>query len=148
MTTIAYSHKDKELAVDSQVTSGNTIVSDKYKKLVRIEDGWVALCGNTTCSEEVYEVLEGNALNLSAMAEEVSGVVMYDNGKVYALHINAVGRLVKQEVKEDYATGSGRDFALGALSVGATATQAVKAAIRYDIYSSGRTLTKKMGDLK
>lgn len=39
-------------------------------------------------------------------------------------------------------------YALGALFTGATAKEAVKAAIKYDIYSSGRILTKKMGDLK
>ena len=148
MTTIAYNHKDKELAADSQGTSGNTIVSNKTKKLVRIVDGWVALWGNTTCMEEIYEVLEGNALNLTGMTEEVGGIVMYDNGKVYNLHVNPLGRLSKKEINSDYADGSGREYALGALYAGATATQAVKAAIRYDIYSSGRILTKKMGDLK
>jgi len=37
MTTIAYSHKDKEIAFDSRTTSGGMIVNDKERSLLMIK---------------------------------------------------------------------------------------------------------------
>ncbi len=148
MTTIAYNHKDKELAVDSQATSGDLATSITTKKIHRIDGAWVAFCGSLVVVEEFIWALDKDVANLGSLTDEISGIVMYDTGSVYNVFINPLGRVVKLKINENFAAGSGRSIALGALYVGATATQAVKAAIRYDIYSSGRIITKKMGDLK
>jgi ATP-dependent protease HslVU (ClpYQ) peptidase subunit len=41
-----------------------------------------------------------------------------------------------EEVREDAAIGSGTPFALGALHMGATVTEAIEAAARFDMYCS------------
>ena len=142
MTTIAYNHKDKEIAVDGQATSGNTVVSTSTKKLHRITHGWAAFAGELGC-------VEGHdVVNLDRIQGEIIGLVMYDTGQVFEVHINATGRVHMYKLTTDYAVGSGREYALGALYAGASAKDAVKAAIKYDIYSSGKITVKKMGDLK
>lgn len=148
MTTIAYNHKDKELAVDSQATSGDVVISTTIKKLFRIHGGWVAFCGDYSCIEEFLWAVEGEAEDLGRITGEVGGIVMYDDGRVYDLYVNPLGRLSKLKINSNFANGTGRSIAIGAMYMGATATQAVKAAIKYDLCSGGRIISKKMGDLK
>ena len=43
-----------------------------------------------------------------------------------------------------FAMGSGRDFALGAMAAGASAEEAVRAAIAHDVYSGGEVVTLRI----
>ena len=150
MTTIAYNHKDKELAADSQSTSGYTIASQNVTKLHRLDYGWFAFAGNLADAYILIDYLLGNIPpdNLDLSKLDVAGFVLPDKGQPYNIHISSAGHLVKIECNHSSAIGSGAEYALGALHCGASAKDAVKAAIKYDIYSSGKILVKKKGQLK
>lgn len=63
---------------------------------------------------------------------ELYGLVLTDKGNIY--RFNDYTRWL--EVREPFAAiGSGGDFALGAMSAGATPKEAIKQAMRYDVYT-------------
>ena len=150
MTTIAYNHKDKEIAADSQSTSGYTISSQNVTKLHRLDYGWFAFSGDLADAYILIDYLSGNisaeSLDLSKL--EVGGFILPDKGQPYKIYISNTGHVVKIECNHSWGLGSGREYALGALHCGASAKDAVNAAIKYDIYSSGKILVKKKGQLK
>lgn len=46
MTTLAYNHKDKQIACDSRTTSGSLIISDKHLKMQQVDGVKFFLCGS------------------------------------------------------------------------------------------------------
>lgn len=148
MTTIAYNHRDKELASDSQGTSCEVIVPKVYTKIHKLSFGWVGFWGNTADMGAAIKILEGDELEGDWTKLDVGGIVLPDTGSAYNFYIDSLGGLAKEFITNNWAAGSGREFALGAMHVGATAREAVKAAIKYDIYSGGKIVVKKRGDKK
>jgi hypothetical protein len=133
MTTLAY--RDGVLASDSQVTHGPSIMKGNYKKVYRLPDG--CLYGHTGSLEagELMRatLLEGsNPPNFSN--EAFDAIMIRPNGWTYFYENKMWVRL-----KLDYsALGSGKEHAYGALAMGASARQAVEAAISLDPVSGGR----------
>lgn len=69
--------------------------------------------------------------------EEAFGIlVYYIKSKKFQIY-NHLG-LSFYDIKPPYATGSGADFAMGAMLFGASATQAVMVASKLDIYTDSR----------
>lgn len=148
MTTVAYNHKDKEIAVDGQCTSGTTIVSDSCVKLYRFDSGWAAFCGSVADIPTYLAILNRVPVEGDLSRLDCDCIVVPDNRNPYSLLFDSLGDRVADDIKGNWALGSGREFALGALHAGASARDAVKAAIKYDIYSGGRVVVKKKGAKK
>jgi len=136
MTTIAY--RNGVMAADRQVTMGDTSVGDAVK-VVRIKGVLAGFSGNMALGQKFLDWVS------RGMAGEPPGMKMGDSTAQGI--VAACGRILTWDhegwdrlTADYYAIGSGRLIALGAMAVGASAEDAVRAAIRHDVYSSGAVL--------
>lgn len=146
MTTIVIC--GDEIAADSQGTGGCEGVDLGYTKLYRIGNSWFGFTGSSIEVSIFKEALEGECegipedLNLHA-------IELPDKGKPTSWYVSK-GRLLECTLsgKGFHATGSGLQYALGALEMGATAKQAVEIAKKRCPYTGGKVVVKKRGQLK
>lgn len=146
MTTICY--KENVLASDSLTTCGDIVFDNDVKKLVRVKIGWIGCCGETDAAEKLAMYLNGQGDESTTHNINVKAILMQDNGDTY--YIASRGdTLHRSRVTSDcWAIGSGYEIALGAMSSGLSAIEAVKVAIERDIYSGGKIQSVKRGQKK
>ncbi len=139
MTTVVY--KDGVVAYESFQTRGGVITNNNANKLHTVNGVKFILCGNVSDYEEFLEIAVGRLLPEKEL--EVEGLMVLD-GRLYSCSIN--GDFWKMPIKKDevYAIGSGKDFAYTAMDCGLSAKEAVKMAIKRDLYSGGRIRTIKL----
>jgi ATP-dependent protease HslVU (ClpYQ) peptidase subunit len=136
MTVIAFDHKTKTLAVDSQFTSGGDRIS-YGRKFRHIRDGVAVFAGCAVSGMKALDLLEAGEPLTHGLIEKVTVVVMMLHGKKKG-HVYSYNDSVHPErVKRIYAWGSGGDYALGALSAGANAHDAVQIACHYSASCGG-----------
>ncbi|NHC53103.1 proteasome subunit beta [Pseudomonas sp. AU8050] len=141
MTTIAY--KDGVIAYDGRQVRNDRIVSDSAQKC-QVIDGVSFFLAGTVCDEKaLIAAYFGTA---SPAPVECSGYAV-DGGKLMMIgHDDATG-IWKQDLDpaNPDAMGSGAPYALVAMDMGASAEEAVRAAMKRDIYTGGtiRTVTIK-----
>lgn len=124
------------LAADSQTTNGN--IARASTKIWKRGDTLMAGVGALGAMQAMLNWIEGG------MKPDQFPTIKPDDQLTFII-IPKTGKPVKFEDLpypipiEDgwYADGSGRDFAYGALSMGADARRAVEIACRYDIYCGG-----------
>lgn len=132
MTTIAW--RDGVLAADSQTTSGTTKAT--WPKLFRLPDGRaVAFAGDYGSGFRFVECLRAGDPYSPRQGEDFIAIVMRKDGSAWLYENGALHGRIKDKF---YAIGSGAPFALGAMTAGATARGAVKAAAQFDCYTGGR----------
>lgn len=127
----------KTLAADKQASSGNLIRTQT--KIFRHGDLLIGGAGTTTSVEALRNWVLGGC------DPEKFPKLPTDAGHTDLWVINRNGVIRKFEdspfpVSYDdkvFAEGSGRDFAYGAMAMGADAVTAVKVAIRYDKHCGG-----------
>lgn len=138
MTTIAY--KKGELAADSRIVVGDTIITDGHRKVHRLRDGrLVAWAGSVEDAERLVTALrKGHPMPrldcISALLVSPDGTVELYEGNVW----------IKQGKQPHYAVGSGSPYALAAMDAGVGAKRAVQIAIKRDTSSGGRVQTLKL----
>lgn len=148
MTTIAY--RDGILAADTGITSGNIIAPGSVVKIVVMPDGrlagasgdasfvsmWLrwAASGAPEPSPEIKE-RDGNTIGWGLIVERDGSVTEYDSAGSFNM------------VAPYYALGSGEQIALGAMWAGASAEDAVRAAIAIDKGTSGDVVVLNLGDV-
>lgn len=133
MTTLTYSHKDKQIAIDSRISSNGTIRSDSHNKIIRNNIGTWFFTGKC-CDEIALSKLYHND-HVKIIPE--ASALLINNEAVYYVCVNDEGYCEWFEVDHDCAYGSGQDFAIAALDFGKTATEAIEYAITRDIYTGG-----------
>lgn len=138
MTTIAYNHKDKEIAVDSRMTRGDTIISNDVNKVIRSDDGIFILSGYTADCDLFVKCFPNDL----PRAVECFGFVVSDS-KVYSISF-IDEKTVLTECKYNEACGSGQDHALTAMDLGLPAKDAVKMAIKRDVNTGGKVRVIKV----
>ena len=116
--------------------AGTSIIGN-ICKIVRREDG--ALCGGAGHASVVQAFqrwfLDGEEGD-PPVEEETKALVISPRGKVEMFECDGT-----IEWRAPYvAIGSGKEFALGAMFMGADAVQAVKAAMKFDPYSGGKVM--------
>lgn len=139
MTTIAY--RAGIIAADSYCTSDNVFVGS-IRKVARNEQGWLGgASGNVVFTSKWLDWFVSDFEESSMPTPEKNGPNSCDG---LALMVGPKGTIRVVEDKgfydlqaDYYAIGSGTDFAFGALAHGATAEEAVAAAIVHDRYSGG-----------
>lgn len=133
MTTIAY--KDGVIAYDSRQTRNSAIVSDNAPKC-QVVDGVSFFLSGAVCDEKaLIAAYFGTA---SPVPVECSGYVV-DGGKLIIVGHDDKTGIWKQELElsNPDAIGSGAAYAVAAMDMGASAEDAVKAAMKRDIYTGG-----------
>ena len=132
MTTIAYNHKDKEIAVDSRLTRGYTIISDNFNKIIKSNNGTFILAGYTADCELVAKSFP----NEPHRECNCSGFVVSDKFVYWLSFEDEKIMLTKCEYNE--AAGSGQDHALTAMDLGLSAKDSVKMAAKRDVSTGGK----------
>ncbi|WP_460528124.1 hypothetical protein [Chitinimonas naiadis] len=136
MTTIAWD--GKTVAADTQ--ANNSGLRSRTKKLFRLSDGRTyGFTGEIQDGRVVYSWLDsGQPEPKPVVSSGFVALLICPDGHAYTME----DKLVLLPVLEPFrAIGSGRNFAMGALAVGADAVRAVAAAISLDVYSGGEIET-------
>jgi ATP-dependent protease HslVU (ClpYQ) peptidase subunit len=133
MTTIAY--KNGVIAYDSQITSGSTITYDDYEKCHEVKGVKFVLSGYMCDYPKLIAAWFGEPVTGTV---EASALVFDGEALCYAAYSEKDG-LCKTPIwlERPYAIGSGQDFALVAMDMGATAAEAVHAAKKRDTATGG-----------
>ncbi|MCD5994163.1 proteasome subunit beta [Pseudomonas sp. CDFA 602] len=133
MTTIAY--KDGVIAYDTRQTRNGSIVSDDCSKC-EIVDGVSFFLSGCVCDEKGLIAAYFGTPSKDPL--ECSGFVV-DNGKLMLVGHDDKTGVWKQplDLSNPDAIGSGSAYALAAMDMGASAEDAVRAAMRRDIYTGG-----------
>ena len=141
MTTIVY--KDGIIAYDSFQTRGDIITNDNCNKLHIVNGIKFLLTGSVCDYPEFLSIAIGESQPRDGFELDVEGL-MVKGGKLYncAIQDKFWQTLIKRE--DIYAIGSGRNFAYTAMDCGLSARDAVKMAIKRDLYSGGRVRTIKL----
>ena len=140
MTTIAYNHKDKEIAVDSRVTSDNLIITDSDIKYIE-RNGQLFVA---TSSGDDWRSLINIYFGGEPIKRDYDCTVMFTCDKVVFLMTYRDGQLNQWAIKEDTGIGSGGDYALAAMDFGLSAKKAVKYAMTRDCKTGGKVKVFKV----
>ena len=143
MTTIAY--KDGILAADSQTTAGHLSTSSTRSKIRKFDDGYAAFSGLCSDIPILFDLIKGKEVEGDTKDIDATAIVMPNKGKPYQASVDSLGNLYKHPISKFSAIGSGWTVAMGAMQSGASAKEAVKEAIKLDIYSGGAVKWKKQG---
>lgn len=142
MTTIAY--RDGMIAADTGMTIGETRLGHMTKIAVskhgRKLGGAAGSAGY--CHAFLMAITEGQ--DFPAAVEDSQGTdrgLLIESDKPNDMHIFESGGVFIVRDVPYYALGSGRDIALGAMFQGATAEQAVRAALQHSAWTYGNVLT-------
>ncbi|QYW02847.1 hypothetical protein [Vibrio phage BUCT006] len=141
MTTIAYCHRDKEIAWDSRQTGdGGIIKNDSAQKHYEIEGVGYWISG--VVSDESLMIEAYQTGKVSRVPE--CNAFVFDGGRMYRCGVDAEGFLWKEELKNNDSFGSGHPFALSAMRLGMSAKDAVKHAKKLDCYTGGKVYSMKL----
>ena len=137
MTTIAY--KDGVIAYDSRQTRNGAIVSDDAPKCQVVDEVSFFLSGAVCDEKALIAAYFGTP---SSVPVECSGYVVDGGNLMMVGHDDKTG-IWKQELdlSNPDAIGSGAAYALAAMDMGASAEDAVRAAMKRDIYTGGKIRT-------
>ncbi|MND77228.1 hypothetical protein D3C76_574240 [compost metagenome] len=133
MTTIVY--KEGVIACDSRQTRNGAIVSDDVVKC-QVVDGVSFFLSGAVCDEKA--LIAAYFGTPSPVPVECSGYAV-DGGRLQMVgHDNKTG-IWRQDLDpaNPDAIGSGSAYALAAMDMGASAEEAVHAAMKRDIYTGG-----------
>lgn len=143
MTTIAID-KAGSVAWDSQITYGSRKAMVLEPKVI-VRDGYTfCMCGMLhACMAFVNWYCATIDKPPSPQIDaEYTVVVIEPNGN--ALQYTEQSKGYGTMVMLPHALGSGSDFALGAMAMGASALRAVEIAGKFDVYTSGPYFTHKL----
>ncbi|WP_296267437.1 proteasome subunit beta [Pseudomonas sp. UBA6562] len=137
MTTIAY--KNGVIAHDTRQTRNGTIISDECSKCQVVEGVSFFLSGAVCDEKALIAAYFGTPSQVSV---ECSGYAI-DSGKLLLVGHDDKTGIWKQELDpaNPDAIGSGSAYALAAMDMGASAEQAVRSAMKRDIYTGGKVVT-------
>jgi ATP-dependent HslUV protease subunit HslV len=137
MTTIVW--RDGTLAGDQRSTDDGAIMPGRYVKVFKNEKGWLyGSCGTSGPIEEFNRFMSGVVASIDPKKlprGDYNGLVVSPNGDVFDIDRGYIEKL--PSTIPYYVVGSGRKVALGALFMGASAEQAVRAAIEHDASTGG-----------
>lgn len=132
MTTIAWD--GETLAVDSQMTdSYDAITGRRVQKLFKVGERWIALSGDMQdCVLALRWFQRGEPEGERPELNNFVGFV-----KAGRDCYRYEKKLARWKVENPAATGSGYQYALGAMASGKTAGEAIKIAARFDSSTGG-----------
>lgn len=137
MTTIAYNHNDREIAVDGRTTAGGLIATDKANKVMIRGDGVKFIFTGST-SDFAGFCAEFENGSSASRCFDCSAVVVIGSS-VYSASVDCDSKTFFASPKnESFAIGSGGNLALAAMDFGKSASDAVKYAATRDLYTGGK----------
>lgn len=134
MTTIAYNHRDREIAVDSRVSLDNMILTDESFKMIE-RSGVKFFTAGKSCD---YDLMIDGYFGLDIKLIPECSMIAIDNGVVYLVSANNDAVICKAKMECNVTLGSGECFALAAMDFGKTAAEAVEYAKTRDPFTGGK----------
>ena len=133
MTTVAY--RDGVMACDSLLTGGfKSVIKDK---VIKGRDATVGFCGDAIAAYSSAMYLAGEVQDRPAASSKDDVLfLVYRDGDLFLADSEL--RELPLDGNKFYAIGSGEQAAMTAMYMGASATEAVKMAIKVDENSGGR----------
>jgi ATP-dependent protease HslVU (ClpYQ) peptidase subunit len=132
MTTIACD--GETMAADGLTASGGTVFGHNAVKVHQLKDGRiVGIAGCAYYGPLFREWLESDG-ELPELGEDFEALVLHPDGT--CLSYDHKGRTLEEELPT--ATGSGREFALAAMDLGASPEEAVEIASKRDTTTGGK----------
>lgn len=140
MTTIAY--KDGVIAYETRQVRGSQVVSDDCQKMT-VADGVSFFLAGAVCDEKA--LIAAYFGTPSPVPVECSGYVV-DGGRLQMVGHDDKTGIWRQDLDpaNPDAIGSGSAYALAAMDMGASAEEAVRAAMKRDIYTGGKVRTVRI----
>ncbi|MGI2045924.1 hypothetical protein [Shewanella oncorhynchi] len=133
MTTIAYHHKDKQIAFDSRSSRDNVIMSDDIFKSKTVNDIVFIICGSA-CDETLFiDMFFGAESKIIPNCDAYA----VDKGITYRCGIDD-GVLWKHALEHNDSLGSGWMSAISAMDFGLSAEESVKYAMKRDCFTGGK----------
>jgi len=136
MTTIAYDHKNQQIACDSRTTADGFICSDsaiKYRVMVGSGDVWFYY----GVAADV-DIFIANFKHNEEIKKNVScGALLVRKGIAYGIS-NYDGVYKQSILSYNEGFGSGACYALSAIDLGLSAKKAVEYAMTRDCYTGGK----------
>lgn len=151
MTTIAF--KRGILAGDTKITGCGNSHWGNIAKIKRVDNWLIGACGAVDAMHwflkmfdpkyiEQRNTVMGNPHSGVLKDDDLEALIISPNGKVF--HVEEKLLFTPLKKQEYFAIGSGEQVALGAMCAGATAIEAVKAALRHDGSTGGRVQFLKL----
>jgi ATP-dependent protease HslVU (ClpYQ) peptidase subunit len=135
VTTIAY--RAGQLAADSLVVSREGARMGRVRKIFRIGPLLVAISGALGDGASFVAWVTGGMQGRWRAEHQEDGFhALLVDAEGLVTQVSATGQTYRIEA-EFFARGSGYEFALGAMDMGASAAEAIEVACRYDVYSDG-----------
>lgn len=134
MTCVIYDHLNKQIAIDSRITSSGVIETDSYDKTIKNEKGLWFFCG-ATCDFKILSELKHN--DEVKVLPDCHSLLLSD-GKVFLVGVYEDKRCCYSELTYSAAIGSGRKFALSAIDFNKKAKGAVEYSATRDIHTGGK----------
>ena len=143
MTTIATD--GKTIACDTQVSSGNSGSKwpARVNKIHRVGDRYVGISGDLWQAHLFIKYLKDGKVPEKKL-KDISVLIVEKDGSIY--HTDYTFN--ELQLTSPFAVGSGGDYAIGALGVGASPVEAIKVAAKYDAYTNNDVLVYYVKDLK
>ena len=135
MTTIACNHE--MMAADSQVTDGN--IKEKCIKIFKVNGDIIGIAGSYSEGLAFVRWWSDKEKEKPSFSE-TEAIVLKPDGTIERWD----GAFYPMAVKGFQAIGSGSNFALGAMEMGADPKKAVQVACKYDCYSCPPVRVKKV----
>ena len=133
MTTIAYNHKDGQIAIDSRATAGGLILDDNCLKIIKTKAIQWFFCGPPSEFQLFIDEFE----NRDMQTEFDCSAFIIEAGIAYLI-TTYNGKFHKYKMNHNHSIGCGGGFALAAMDFGWSAKEAVKYAMTRDVYTGGR----------
>ena len=157
MTTIAT--RNGVMVSDGQVSFGDRIDQTNLKKVRKINGCLVGGAGRLSSVLQFFnwfeewsnaQVVQGESPHVQVFIpeniddEDFTGIVVFTDGVIFMYEGGK--RCYEIVGAEYYAIGSGADFALSAMDAGASAEDAVKVAIKRDVFSGGELFIEHLDE--
>lgn len=131
MTTVATD--GDTMAADGLLVSGGTVFGTNFEKIRSLKSGAIVGIAGTASYFEPFCDWICNGGDMPEFDENFEAIVLYPDG--ICRSFDHKGRSIIEELPT--ASGSGREIALGAMAVGASPEEAVKAACQRDTQTGG-----------
>ncbi len=142
MTIIAYD--GKTLACDSRYTAGSTIITDIGTKIYKLNDityfgdvlRYIGMSGACADYDKVVSYLHSEDFPGGIIDHDVHALILGEQ-YIYKLEESA-SFLIRYSKKQKLTCGSGGKWASSAMSLGLTAMEAAKHAVKHDSACGGK----------
>lgn len=140
MTTIAYHHKDKQIAIDSRIVSSEgRIISDAYSKTIKTPDRLYFMSGATGDYQNFVMFHGGGKIPEHTL--DCDALMLRDRKVFQVIYLSKEKHFYEELLKYNHSIGSGLAFALAAMDFGKSAKDAVAYAATKDSSTGGKIVS-------